>query len=217
MGIVIYLNSKALHKNKVNKTGVKIINENLKIPSNERHKFSQPLGKLYAGTRVETIIEVEKALKEFLKKGFEVSVYLVGDIVTQDFLASEFLKPFIILCIVDEKTQRNRIEIEIEDFFEEIIEFENPEGGIKKESFKLLDGIVKAKKRTLMKITEGEEDLLVLPLVLSITLNENVKNLVFYGQPPVTDSKKTIPEGIVMVDVEKRIQKIVDKFVGMMM
>ncbi|MBY9020726.1 MAG: DUF359 domain-containing protein [Candidatus Lokiarchaeota archaeon] len=216
MGIVIYLNSKALHKNKVNITGVKIINENLKIPSNERHKFSQPLGKLYAGTRVETIIEVEKALKEFLKKGFEVSVYLVGDIVTQDFLASEFLKPFIILCIVDEKTQRNRIEIEIEDFFEDIIEFENPEGGIKKESFKLLDGIVKAKKRTLMKITEGEEDLLVLPLVLSITLNENVKNLVFYGQPPVTDSKKTIPEGIVMVDVEKRIQKIVDKFVGMM-
>jgi len=63
----------------------------------------------------------------------------------------------------------------------------------------------------------GEEDLLVLPLVMSIDLDDNVKNLVFYGQPPVTDSKKMIPEGIVMVDVEKRIQKVVDKFVGMMM
>ena len=193
------------------------MNENLKIPQNERHKFSQPLGKLYAGTREETIKEVEKAIKEYLKKGFDVSVYLVGDIVTQDFLASKFLKPFISLCIIDEKTQRNRIEIEVEDFFENIIEFENPEGGIKKESFTLLDDIVKAKKRTLLKVTVGEEDLLVLPLVLSIGLNEKVKNLVFYGQPPVTDSKKTIPEGIVMVDVEKRIQKVVDKFVRMMM
>jgi len=217
MGIVIYCNSKSLRKNKAKKTREKKMNENLKIPANERHKFSQPLGKLYAGTREETIIEVEKTIKEYLKKGFDVSVYLVGDIVTQDFLASKFLKPYIILCIIDEKTQRNRIEIEIEDFFEEIIEFENPEGGIKKESFALLDDIVKAKKRTLLKVTVGEEDLLVLPLVLSIDLNDKVKNLVFYGQPPVTDSKKTIPEGIVMVDVEKRIQKVVDKFVGMMM
>ena len=216
MGFVIYCNSKTLRKNKVNKTGEKKMNENLKIPSNERHKFSQPLGKLYAGTREETIIEVEKAIKEYLKKGFEISIYLVGDIVTQDFLASNFLKPFISLCIVDEKTQRKHIEIEMKDFFEEIIEFENPEGGIKKESFTLLDDIVKSKKRTLLRITEGEEDLLVLPLVLSIVLNDKIKNLVFYGQPPVTDSKKSIPEGIVMVDVEKRIQKVVDKFVRMM-
>jgi len=193
------------------------MNENLKIPPNERHKFSQPLGKIYAGTREKTIKEIEKAIKEYLKKGFEVSVYLVGDIVTQDFLASNFLKPFISLCIVDEKTQRKHIEIEIEDFFEEIIEFENPEGGIKKESFTLLEEVIKSKRRTLLRVTVGEEDLLVLPLVLSIALNDKVKNLVFYGQPPVTDSRKSIPEGIVMVDVEKRIQKIVDKFVGMMM
>ena len=216
MCFVIYCNSKTIRKNKVNKTGEKKMDENLKIPPNERHKFSQPLGKLYTGTREETIIEVEKAIKEYLKKGFEISIYLVGDIVTQDFLASNFLKPFISLCIVDEKTQRKHIEIEMKDFFEEIIEVENPEGGIKKESFTLLDDLVKSKKRTLLKITEGEEDLLVLPLVLSIVLNDKIKNLVFYGQPPVTDSKKSIPEGIVMVDVEKRIQKVVDKFVRMM-
>ncbi len=217
MGMVIYYNSETLRKNKENKNGVKKMNENLKIPPNERHKFSQPLGKLYVGTREETIIEVEKAIREYLKKGFEVSVYLVGDIVTQDFLANNFLKHFISLCIVDEKTQRNHIEIEIKDFFEEIIEFKNPEGGIKRESFTLLEEIVKSKKRTLLRVIEGEEDLLVLPLVLKILLNDKIKNLVFYGQPPITDSKKTIPEGIVMVDVEKRIQKVVDKFVRMMM
>ena len=131
------------------------MNDNLKIPPNERHKFSQPLGKLYSGTREETIREVISAIKEYLKKGFEVSVYLVGDIVTQDFLASNFLKPFISLCIVDEKTQRAQIKIEVEDFFEEIIEIENPEGGIKSENFKLLDDIVKSNKRTLLRVTEG--------------------------------------------------------------
>jgi len=192
------------------------MDENFKIPEEERNKFSQPLGKLYAGTRRETISEVEKAIEGFLEAEFEIKVYLVGDIVTQDFLAKDFLKKFIKLCVIDEKTQRNHIKIKTEDFFEEIIEFENPQGGIQKESFALLDDIVSSNKRTLLKITKGEEDLLVLPLVLSIPLTEGVKNLVFYGQPPITDSKKLIPEGIVMVDVEKRIQKVVRKFVDMM-
>jgi hypothetical protein len=39
---------------------------------------------------------------------------------------------------------------------------------------------------------------------------------VFYGQPPKTDSKKKIPEGIVMVDVKKRVQKTVKQFVDLM-
>ncbi len=192
------------------------MDKNLKIPTTERHKFSQPLGKLIAGTRKETISEVEEHIRNYENANFEVKVYLVGDIVTKDFLANDFLKPFIKLCIIDEKTQRNQIKIEIEDFFEETIEFENPEGGIKKESFALLDEIIASNKRTLFKVIKGEEDLLVLPLVLSIPLNENVKNLVFYGQPPITDSKRQIPEGIVMVDVEKRIKKVVQKFVLLM-
>jgi len=192
------------------------MDENLKVPEAERYKFSQPLGKLYAGTRNKTILEVEKAVKAFLKSDLVVKIYLVGDIVTQDFLAKDFLKKFIKLCIIDEKTQRNQIKIEAEEFFEEIIEFENPQGGIQRESFNLLNDIVSSDKVTLLKITIGEEDLLVLPLVLSIPLSERTKSLVFYGQPPITDSKKTIPEGIVMVNVEKKIQKAVKKFIEMM-
>jgi len=192
------------------------MDKNLKIPTTERHKFSQPLGKLIAGTRKETIAEVEEHIRNYKNANFGVKVYLVGDIVTKDFLANDFLKSFVKLCIIDEKTQRNQIKIKIEDFFEEIVEFENLEGGIKKESFTLLDEIITSNKRTLFKVIKGEEDLLVLPLVLSIPLNETVKNLVFYGQPPITDSKRQIPEGIVMVDVDKRIKKIVKKFVSLM-
>jgi uncharacterized protein (UPF0218 family) len=192
------------------------VDKNLKIPTTERHKFSQPLGKLITGTRKKTILEVEERIRSYKNANFEVRIYLVGDIVTKDFLANDFLKSFVKLCIIDEKTQRNQIKIEIEDFFEEIIEFENPEGGIKKESFTLLDEIITSNKRTLFKVIKGEEDLLVLPLVLSIPLNDAIKDLVFYGQPPITDSTRQIPEGIVMVDVEKRIKKVVKKFVSLM-
>ncbi|MBA7588311.1 hypothetical protein ES708_30366 [subsurface metagenome] len=192
------------------------MDKNLKIPTTERHKFSQPLGKLIVGTRKETISEVEEHIRNYKNANFEVKVYLVGDIVTKDFLANDFLKCFVKLCIIDEKTQRNQIKIKIEDYFEEIIEFENLEGCIKKESFTLLDEIITSNKRTLFKVIKGEEDLLVLPLVLSIPLNETVKSLVFYGQPPITDSKRQVPEGIVMVDVEKRIKKVVKKFLSLM-
>ena len=99
------------------------MDKNLKIPTTERHKFSQPLGKLIAGTRKETISEVEEHIRNYKNANFEVKVYLVGDIVTRDFLENDFLKSFIKLCIIDGKTQRNQIKIKIEDFFEEIIEF----------------------------------------------------------------------------------------------
>ena len=191
-------------------------NTDLSLPKNKRHEFSQPLGKLIAGKREDTIYEVETYFKALVKKKPKINFYLVGDIVTQDFLANQFLKSFIKVCIIDEKTQRNRINLEYEDFFEEVIEFQSPVGAIPKESWALLRKIVLSNKRTVLKITEGEEDLLVLPLVLEIPLEKDVKNFVFYGQPPITDSKHTIPEGIVMVKVNKAIQEGVKKYIELM-
>ena len=150
----------------------------LSLPENKRHEFSQPLGKLIVGKRENTIFEVETYFKALEKKKPNIKFYLVGDIVTQDFLANQFLKTFIKLCIIDEKTQRNRINLEYEDFFEEVIEFQSPAGGIPKESWALLRKIVLSNKRTVLKITEGEEDLLVLPLVIEIPLQKDVNNFV---------------------------------------
>lgn len=192
------------------------MNKELKIPDKERHKFSQPLGKLIAGTREETIIQVEKKVKELQKVSKKINFFLVGDIVTQDFLENTFLRSFIKLCIIDEKTQRRQIKVKFEEFFETIIEFENPQGAISSESFELLERIVQSNKITLLKITRGEEDLLVLPLVVSLPLSDDIKNIVFYGQPPLTDSKQPIPQGIVMVEVNKRVQKTVKKFISIM-
>ena len=192
------------------------MNNGLKIPDKERHKFSQPLGKLIAGNREDTIPKVENYIKDFHKANININFFLVGDIVSHDFLANEFLRSFIKLCIIDEKTQRSKIKVIFEEFFQKVIEFENPQGAISAESFKLLERIIKSNKRTLLKITRGEEDLLVLPLVISLPLIKGTKNFVFYGQPPLTDSKYPIPQGIVMVEVNNRIQKTVKKFISIM-
>jgi uncharacterized protein (UPF0218 family) len=192
------------------------MSHNLKIPEKERHKFSQPLGRLISGTREDTISEVVNIIKNNVKKYKSILFYLVGDIVSKDFLENSYLRSYIRLCIVDEKTQREKISLGFDEFFEEIVEFKNPSGTIPEKSFALIDNIIKSEKITLLKITEGEEDLLVLPLVVSLPQIEGKKSFVFYGQPPITDSKKSIPEGIVMVDVNKRIQKVVKRFLSIM-
>jgi uncharacterized protein (UPF0218 family) len=188
----------------------------LKIPKTKRSKFTQPLGKLIKGSRKDTISKLEGKFRKLSDKGKEFYFYLVGDIVTKDFLNNRFLKSYVKLCIIDEKTQRNKIQITREQFFEAIIEFENPAGTISKKSWEMLERAVKSDRRTLIKITKGEEDLLVLPLILKIPLNNQRMNYIVYGQPPLTDADVSIPEGVVLVKHTKQIKKAVEKYIAMM-
>ena len=189
---------------------------NLRIPQDKRHMFTEPLDILIAGSRDETINQVENIFKDHLRTGVELNFYIVGDIVAKDFLSNQFLRQYIRICIIDEKTQRNQIYLDFEGFFEQTIKFQNPEGTINKGSWKLFEEIINSGKKTLIKITEGEEDLLILPLVLEVPILKNVKNFAFYGQPPITDSNSIIPEGIVIVDIDKNTQEKVKKVISIM-
>ncbi|MBY9002694.1 MAG: DUF359 domain-containing protein [Candidatus Lokiarchaeota archaeon] len=189
------------------------MSDELKIKSDQRHKYSQPLGDLISGSRLETIPKVIEILK---KVDSDIQIYLVGDIVTQDFLNNQFLKERVQIAIIDEKTKRESVNADYEDLFEEIIEFENPEGTINPESFDLLKKIAENEKRTLLKITRGEEDLLVLPLTLVLPLSKTKKRYIFYGQPPITDRKPSFPEGIVMVELNRHVKKLVDHLITIM-
>ena len=189
---------------------------NLSLPSNKRYKFAEPLDKLISGTREETLLKIEKIFKGYIKSHSSINTFLVGDIVTKDFLNNTFLKSFVKLCIIDEKTKRNRILLESKDFFEKTYELKNPVGTINKDSWFLLESVVSTEEKTLIKIIEGEEDLLVLPLILALPIQKNAKNIVFYGQPPITDAKITIPEGIVLVEVTDKIQEKVRKLLDLM-
>ncbi|MFX1401011.1 MAG: hypothetical protein ACFE8V_07155, partial [Promethearchaeota archaeon] len=101
------------------------MSENFKIPLEEREKFTQPLGKLISGTRSETIPKIVTIIKQLLNSGFSINIYLVGDIVSHDFIENHFLKKYVRLCVVDEKTQRNQIILKSQKDFEEILEFKN--------------------------------------------------------------------------------------------
>jgi uncharacterized protein (UPF0218 family) len=192
------------------------VDYNLRIPHDKRHLFTEPLDFLIAGSREETIIQVVNIFNEYLKSGVELNFYIVGDIVAKDFLSNQFLRDYIKICIIDEKTQRNHINLDFEGFFDQTIEFKNPEGTINKECWKIFREVIKSGKRTLIKITEGEEDLLILPLVLEVPILENVRNFAFYGQPPITDSNFIIPEGIVIVEIDTNIQLNVKKVISIM-
>ncbi|MDX1797096.1 MAG: DUF359 domain-containing protein [Candidatus Lokiarchaeia archaeon] len=189
---------------------------NLRIPQDKRYLFAEPLDILIAGTREETITQVENIFKDKTKSGIKINFYIVGDIVANDFLRNKFLKNFVKICIIDEKTRRNQIDLDFEDYFEHTVKCQNPEGTISKECWNILRNIIISEKRTLIKITKGEEDLLILPLILEIPLIEGVKNYCFYGQPPITDSNFVIPEGIVIVDVDENIQEKVKNVIGIM-
>jgi len=189
--------------------------KDLKIPKEKRQSFAEPLDILIAGTRDETIIQVENIFRDLQNTGSPLNFYIVGDIVTEDFLANPFLRSFIKVCIIDEKTQRHQITIDFGNFFEEVIEIENPTGSINKDSWDLFRTIIKSKKRTLIKVTEGEEDLLILPLIMGIPFEEQ-GHFAFYGQPPITDSNFIIPEGIVIVNVDKNINEKVKAVVKYM-
>jgi len=189
---------------------------NLRIPKDKRHLFSEPLDILIAGKREETITQVENIFREYLRSGITLNFYIIGDIVAKDFFSNPFLKSFIKICIIDEKTQRNQISIDFEGFFEEVIKFQNPIGTISKDCWDLFKTIIKSGKKTLIKITQGEEDLLVLPLILEIPIIKQVGQFAFYGQPPITDSNFVIPEGIVIVDIDINIQEKVKKVISIM-
>ncbi len=192
--------------------------KDLRLPITQRKKFTQPLGRLISGKREDTIGEVISFFKNErgINKGVDYRVYCVGDIVTKDFLENIYLREMIKICIIDEKTKRQRIDTPFKEFFEHIIELENPTGTISKDMWLKLKELIENNRRVLVKIVEGEEDLLVIPLISGFSLLEGIKSYVFYGQPPVTNSEKPISEGLVMVEVTGQIQRIVTQLTKLM-
>ncbi len=192
------------------------MNKDLKIPHEQRYKFAEPLDILIAGTRENTIKEVENIFREKAENGEHFNFYLIGDIVTKDFLANQFLKQFLKLCIIDEKTKRAQMKIQIEGDFHYFFEIRNPAGMISKESWFILKKIINSGGKALLKVTEGEEDLLILPLILELPTEGDTKNYAFYGQPPITDANMDIPQGIVIVEINEATQKKVQKLIDIM-
>lgn len=164
----------------------------LLLPQDLREKLKKPLGKLYSGDNC-----MEK-LKDDMEK-CEGKIITVGDMVTYSAIKAGIVPD---VAIVDEKTLRNRVSIEviedIKQFFSKTIKAVNPAGTI---TLDLIASIKEAlnSKHPVRIFIEGEEDLAALPAIALAPLS----SVIIYGQPSmgvvavkVTNSKKKLARAI---------------------
>ncbi len=145
---------------------------NLILKKGCREKLRKPLGKL--------VKDRQELLKELKNK----EIIVVGDKVTQTLLKLG-LKPK--LAVVDYKIKRKEIKYNYKQKFKKVLFAENKVGTISAQAMEKIKESLKY-KNCLLEI-EGEEDLLVLPVILEL---EN--GIVCYGQPD---------RGIIVVEIDK--------------
>jgi len=165
-------------------------NDQLNLPEGMRTELSKPLG----------LLLTEEPTKQLLKKIEEEKpplVVMIGDYCTQDVIDHEYIPDF---AIIDGKNLRKPFpEVIIPNA--KIIKAKNPPAVISKESWVQISKIIsdilanKASKSNLPIILSisGEEDLLVLPVVLEAPEGA----FIIYGQPH---------EGIVLINVTANVK-----------
>jgi uncharacterized protein (UPF0218 family) len=142
-----------------------------------RAELKSPLGELIVGDPAQTMM----VLGEKLRKRPPLFA-VVGDFVAKNVLNAQ-LEPDII--IVDNRTLREEVEPVAHGMNE--VRVRNDAGTISDESQEVIHDSVTLKSRVAL-VVEGEEDLLVLPLLAEMPLG----SVIAYGQPR---------EGLVVVTV----------------
>jgi uncharacterized protein (UPF0218 family) len=159
-----------------------------------RNELKKPLGILLTGLPKKTVILLKKMLKEKNPPFFSV----VGDFTTKKILEAG-LEPDIV--VVDNRVMRIDVPpLDMEN--RTIISCINQPGTVDRNAWKALRKAVNLKSRVSV-IVEGEEDLLVLPLV-SLT---PIGSLIIYGQPE---------EGMVVVEVTEEMKGWTEDFLSKM-
>jgi uncharacterized protein (UPF0218 family) len=158
----------------------------LKLPEEHRRLFKEPFGTLYR-----TIDEVLPLIEG-------KDIFSVGDVVTHN-LHKKGIKPTV--AVVDGFTMRTPC-TRMPLVHGECIQVKNPAGTITDDLICALERAVRNPPSTI--IVDGEEDLAVIPLVL--TAQDGA--VVLYGQP-----HKGVVLRIVDSEARKTAQKLLDHFI----
>jgi len=160
------------------------------MPEYMKEELSRPYGFLFTNSN---------SLLKFLRKKENSRIITIGDVVTSTLQSNNIIT---FLSIIDGKTKRN---IKIRILEENAIKIKNEKSTIRLSSMNLIQKILnnedKARKTILV---EGEEDLLVIPVVLF----GKDKDIILYGQPNA---------GAVVIINNKftriRVKQIFEKFI----
>ena len=160
-------------------------NQDYILPENQREYFKEPLDELLCKKeRIEQIIR-KISCDESIPK-----IISVGDVVTQTLIANSVVPD---LAIIDEQVQRKKIVSQDYSFFEQEVAV-NPAGYITKTAWEKIRSTLKKDDNKIIIKIAGEEDLLVLPVIIEAPHNSKV----LYGQPN---------EGVVLVTVTKKTKQ----------
>ena len=163
------------------------LTSDLKLPESMRDELKEPLGQLITSQPTKTLIQ-------FIEKDHPPLVVFVGDFCVHKALEHDLVPH---LSIIDGKNLREPFErITIDNAKE--IKSENPAATITIEAWKKIREIIGElhsvkEKQPIILYIDGEEDLLVLPVILELPVN----SYVVYGQPH---------EGIVLIIVTPNVK-----------
>ena len=166
----------------------------LTLPVSMRVELKKPLGKLFTGPPNETVNLLRAVLIQYKPHYFAV----VGDFTSKNILNAG-LEPDLV--VVDNRVMRSEVPPLDLEGRQRITAF-NRAGTIDPSAWIALREAVMLKSRVSV-IVEGEEDLMVLPLI-SLT---PIGSLIVYGQPR---------EGLVVVEVTKKIKGWAEDFLSRM-
>jgi uncharacterized protein (UPF0218 family) len=164
------------------------------LPEEMRWELKRPLGLLLEGSPKET---AERLFELCSRSNITMSAS-VGDFVSRN-LMEHGLEPDII--VFDGRIMRRDVE-PIEPEGRLVIRTRNRAGRIEEGVWDALGRAVTLKRRVAVHV-EGEEDLMVIPLILLMPLG----SVIFYGQPEV---------GVVMVEVDEGMKEWAEGFISRM-
>lgn len=165
-----------------------------KLPKTLRSKLKTPLGRLIKADFYQTI-------REELSKEKNSKLITVGDVSTETLIKVNII-PHV--AIVDNKVGRMPRKKEVVVPGSITIEAKNPPATITEEAWNAIKNALENKNQPVKIVIKGEEDLLVIPVVIESPIN----TLICYGQPD---------EGIVLIrvteNVKKKFQKILNEMI----
>ncbi len=173
-----------------------------KLPVTLRNSFRAPIGELFIGDHS---ISAKNAI-EYIKKINRGLTIAIGDVCAKSLLNQGF-HPNII--VFDEKTQRTKkISLDLKQY--SLKDVYNPKEWILESTIHEIKNAIafctSNKCRIAVRI-DGEEDLLIIPAIISLPLG----SVVIYGQPPVT-TEEGIVVALITSSLKNIIQDILKKF-----
>ena len=165
-----YISSTRIRQGQIDRQGRsfrKVFSETIKINDEQREKLKTPMGKLY---KMEEINHINDVIKEAIK------VVVVGDISTELFSRNKWRFD---MAVFDNKVQKKSVDI-VEPLLADgvrMVDVVNAPGTINTQVIEALESWNNNESVAIR--VAGEEDLVVLPMLLLLPL----RSVIVYGQP----------------------------------